>query len=534
MLRPDTPRSRSRPILFGIVVFGFAMVALAVALFMHQLGLPAVRSGASFAALVSSFAIRTYMGGVQVRSPSESISWRDWFVFGLPPLLMVRVLGIVDEGVLEEYGDWYSSLFIILLDMPTFILLLLMIATWMTAALVGEQIDVLHARSVEARTEGDRDSEGELTPGWERQNRAMAMGWLNRVGAGGAGILIVLASLLLAISRYADVQAAAPAGVVLVVILVYFVALFVLHSYASLVRRQTNWALDRVPESPGIATNWLRSTMLVLGIALLVVVFLPRFQAPDLAAGVSPLVGMAKFVLALVTLPLVGILFLLGKLFALFSGDSEGGGEPASLPRLGPIAAEGGDGLMAFLQSAFLWAVLLLAAYLIVRRIRARHGRIPGLGPVFRALAGLVRLPGMLLAAVRAFMSYAGEAVAEAAVATREGLARLRRLSPDRRMAEEPPPVTNRDRIWRAYRSVLEAAAGAGHRRRPDQTANEFRRSLEPHVGEDRASLREVTEVFVQARYSPAEPPDAGVERALASGARLVAVLGKSGPATPA
>ncbi|MDP6348722.1 MAG: DUF4129 domain-containing protein [Chloroflexota bacterium] len=517
------PRSRSRAILWGIVTFGYAMVTLGMAFFMHQAGLPEMRAGASFAALVVVFSLRVYMGGVQERHPSDRISWRDWFVFALPPLLMVRLLGIVDEGVPPEYADWVSSLFPLLLDMPMFILLLLMVATWTTGALLGEQIDALHAQTAEGR--GGPDITGEGRAGWERQGRAMAMVWLNRVAAGGAVILIVLAALLVAIPRYVDVGEAVPTGVVLVVILLYFVSLLVLHSYASLVRRQTNWTLDGVPQTPGIATNWLRATMLVLGVALLVVVFLPRFEAPDIGAGVSPLVGMAQFVFGLLVAPFVLIIFLLGKFFSLFGRGGENGGEAAVRPDLSVLQGSGNDDLMAFLQSAFLWVVLGLAAYLIVRRLQTRRGGLAGIGAAWRWLAGMARWPRMLAEILRGFFAVAGETVAEAAVATRAGLARLRGVSVGLGSAREAAPVTNRERVWRAYRGVLEAADAAGHPRQGAQTAEEFRQSLEPHLATDRESLRTVTEVFVRARYSRTDPEAAGVERAQASAARVEARL---------
>ena len=526
------PRSHSRAILWSVVTFGYAMVALAVVFFMHQAGLPEMRTGASFAALVVVFSLRVYMGGVQDRQPSDRISWRDWFVFALPSLLMVRLLGIVDEGVPPEYADWVSSLFPLLLDMPMFILLLLMVATWTTGALMGDQIDALHAQTAEGR--GGPDITGEGRAGWERQSRAMAMVWLNRVAAGGAVILIVLASLLVAIPRYADIGEAVPTGVVLVVILLYFVSLLVLHSYASLVCRQTNWTLDGVPQTPGIATNWLRATMLVLGVALLVVVFLPRFKAPDIGAGVSPVVGMVQFVFGLLVAPFVAIIFLLGKFFSLFGrgGDSEG--EAAVRPDLSVLRSSGSDDLMAFLQSAFVWVVLALAAYLIVRRLQTRRGGLARMGPVWHWLAGMARWPGLLVGVLRGFFAVAVESVAEATVATRAGLARLRGITAGLGSATEAAPVTNRERVWRAYRSVLEAADAAGHPRQGAQTAEEFRQALEPHLVTDRESLRTVTAVFVRARYSQTDTEAASVEEAQASAARVEARLRGTAAPEPA
>ena len=531
MSRLVSPQSRSRLALFLIVTFGYAMVALGLVFFSHQIGLPAVRSAATFAALVSSFAIRTYLGCVRRKRPSDRISWRDWFVFALPAILIVRLVGIADEGILEEYGDWYSSLYVILLDMLTFVLILLMIGTWMTAASVAEQVDALHPQSIDARAAAQPELDTEASSGRERQNRGMAMMWLNRVGAGGAGILIVIAGILVAVPAYAGVPAAIPAGIVLVVLLFYFVTLLLLHSYASFVRRQTNWDLDRAPQSPGIAANWLRSTTLILGAGLLLVVFLPRFPAPDLSGGVRPLIAIAQVALALLTLPFIAIAYLLDLFFSLFRGDGEDGGGPIAPPPTSLFESEPGSDWLPFLQSAFLWFVLAVAAYLIFKRIRNRESRIQVLDPILVALAAIFRLPGLLLAVLGGFLRLAGDVAVEAAGATRAGWARLGRPLMARAPPVEPEPVTNRERVWRSYREVLQAAAVAGHERRSDQTADEFRRHLEPHLEESHPSLRAITGIFVQARYSTGDVDDDRVRRARENGDRVVQSLQQSGHA---
>lgn len=525
MSRPVSPHSRSRLTLFLIVTVGYALVALGVVFLTHQFGLPAMRSAASFGALASSFAIRTYLGCVRPKRPTDRISWRDWFVFALPAILIVRLAGIVDEGIAEEYGDWYSSLFVILLDMPTFILLLLMIGTWMIAALVAEHVDALHPQSMDARASAQPDLDGDANHGLERQNRAMAMMWLNRAGSGGAGILIIISGILVAAPPYAGMPAAIPAGIVLVVLLFYFVTILLLHSYASFVRRQTNWDLDHSHQSPGIASNWLRSTTLILGACLLFVVFLPRFPAPDLSAGLRPFITIGQFVLGLLVLPFVAISYILSLFFSLFRGSGEGRENPIA-PRPPTALTSGSESdFLPFLQSAVLWLVLALMVYLIFRRLRNRRAPVPVVEPLLVALAALIRLPGLLLAALRSFLSLAGEAVVEAAGATRAGLSRLGRPLLARGKAVEPEPLTNRERVWRSYRAVLEAAAAAGHERLRDQTADEFRRILEPHLAETRLSLRAVTGIFVQARYSNAAVGDDGVQRARESGDRVVQSL---------
>ncbi len=528
MSRPVSPQSRSRLTLFLIVTFGYALVALGVVFLSHQFGLPAMRSAASFAALVSSFAIRTYLGCVRPKRPSDQISWRDWFVFALPAILIVRLTGIVDEGTAEEYENWYSSLHVIILDMPTFILLLLMIGTWMTGALVAEQVDALHPRSIDARASDRSDLDGDASTGLERQNRAVAMMWLDRVGAGGAGILIVFSGILVAAPPYVGVPAAIPAGIVLVALLFYFVTILLLHSYASFVRRQTNWDLDHAPQSPGIASNWLRSTTLILGVGLLLVAFLPRFPAPDLSDGVRPFVIIGQVVLGILILPFVAFAYLLKLFFSLFRGDGEGSETPIAPRPTVPLTSGSESDWLPFFQSAALWFVLALMMYLIIRRLRNRRAPVPVLEPVLVALAAIFLLPGLLLAAIRGFLSLAGEAVVEAAGATRAGLSRLRRPLVSRGKAVEPEPLTNRDRVWRSYRAVLQAAAAAGHERLPDQTADEFRYALEPHLGETRLSLRAITGIFVRARYSNAAVGHDGVQRARDSGDRVVRSLQQS------
>jgi hypothetical protein len=88
---------------------------------------------------------------------------------------------------------------------------------------------------------------------------------------------------------------------------------------------------------------------------------------------------------------------------------------------------------------------------------------------------------------------------------------RLERIRPEAKGRKRLPEYPGRrGRIVRAYLNLLRGAERVGFPRRPDETPEEFASLL----GEPRAPLARVTEVFARTRYGPGDPSDQDVAEA--------------------
>ncbi len=104
----------------------------------------------------------------------------------------------------------------------------------------------------------------------------------------------------------------------------------------------------------------------------------------------------------------------------------------------------------------------------------------------------------------------------------------IERVAARRRMEKKAAPAGGgagpevatggvRVRIVKLYVRTLEQLARLGVRRRPDQTPLEVSARMAPEE-----AARELTGVFMQARYGPGEPSEADFDRASRSGAAVV------------
>jgi hypothetical protein len=104
---------------------------------------------------------------------------------------------------------------------------------------------------------------------------------------------------------------------------------------------------------------------------------------------------------------------------------------------------------------------------------------------------------------------------------------RLERIRPRVKRARALPEYPGRrGRIVRAYLNLLRGAERVGLPRRPDETPEEFAALL----GEPRATLARVTELFAQARYGPADPTDKDVAEAEGGSDAVLGYLAQQPP----
>jgi len=312
----------------------------------------------------------------------------------------------------------------------------------------------------------------------------------------------------------------------LTLLILYFVGILMLNSYANLVRQTSTWSLQLAQQARGITENWLRSSMILLGLVMVVALLIPGFQLPDARGLIDLLIRIIIYAWQVLLIPLAAILWLVAKLASLFyvGGDTPNADRPPPAPP--PMTTSGSGSLLEFLQAAALWAVLAVTAYLIFRRLTRDR-------PQFKPLQLLAYLGRMLMALGTAiletlvgFFALTTQAVRLAGL---EVAGRLMGARPGARAgggrAGRSRRLSNRERVWSIYLEFLADAEVHGLRRNLNQTPFEFERRMETRLTLVRESLGALTRAFVHARYTSLEVDDELVRAALRERQALAAGL---------
>ena len=96
-------------------------------------------------------------------------------------------------------------------------------------------------------------------------------------------------------------------------------------------------------------------------------------------------------------------------------------------------------------------------------------------------------------------------------------VARIRQARANRQLQRpRTAPLGSREQILHHYLRTLDTAQEAGVPRRRTETPYEYRRNLQAHLEEDKEALGELTEAFIEARYSthPISPEDVAAQQA--------------------
>ncbi len=160
------------------------------------------------------------------------------------------------------------------------------------------------------------------------------------------------------------------------------------------------------------------------------------------------------------------------------------------------------------MRSLVFWVIALGIVFYVVRSYLRDHPELlEGL-----AALGLVRVLRRMWAALRHWLGGWGETLRERM--PRGWSLRLRRRD---RLSKEPfgffrlGALSPRAQVLYYYLSVLHRATKQGFPRRPAETPDEYRATLKPNLPEAQGDMDQLTQAFVEARYSrhTFEPEDA-------------------------
>ncbi len=255
------------------------------------------------------------------------------------------------------------------------------------------------------------------------------------------------------------------------------------------------WARQEVPVTPGMEWRWARWTMLFVAVVCLVSLFLP---AGNTSLGVAlfltisfVLLFVAQIIAVVVAIAL-GILLAPCMFFFRTTPQASMGGVP-TLPQFAPQQTPA----PAWLQAAQLVLFVVIAGAILyfVTRTYWQDRRFSGIWKVIwdtvRGWWGVLTAwlsPGrtMLQAVLRRKPS---QSAPQAPRASTGWWDRWRARSA-------------RERVRRLYLALVERAAAAGHPRKSTQTPYEFSAELKAEVAGEEDALAQLTDAFVQARYS--------------------------------
>ena len=517
-------RPYSRLILASLASVCFGALALGLGFGFMAIGVSSQQSWLAFALMLSNFLISLFIFMRGQGARGDKPGWKDWLVFAVPSLLVLRGLGIVQggSGVDFERDGWFIGSFFAIMDTSTILMIVILAIIWQAAAFLARNIEQLHPQQSEIPPSvNSPEYYGWMTSSARWIDRRAAVGKITAVGFAGGGILTATTAVTAGGIMRGDLPVVSPAAP-LTILVFYFIGLLVLHSYANLVRQTSTWSMQLARQASGITENWVRSSLFVLGFALLIALFIPGFHIPNAQGFWAGLVKVVFVAWQILMLPFVAVIALLGKLISLlqFSGSSV-----PEAPSRQPVSEVAGqeDSALQFLQAGFMWVVLAFTAFLIYKRVTSARPQwkigkllsivLTGLGAVIKSillgLASLLQLSGdalRLVGAQAAAWGMNAMGVRKASVFS-GGLA-----------AEA---LSNRERILRIYLNTLREAERSGIARSPNQTAIEYQRNLLEACESNASDVTELTQAFVHARYRRVPVDDELVEGARGNGDRI-------------
>jgi hypothetical protein len=297
-------------------------------------------------------------------------------------------------------------------------------------------------------------------------------------------------------------------------VLAYFVAGLVLVGMAQSSRLRANWATDGVATMAGLSRYALTGLGALVAVALAIGLLLPTQYSLGLGDALQAGLGLVTYALAwIASLAIALVALAISLLDALLGRHSHAHSTPPPAAPPPPLGAHTGSS--GALGSLLFWLVaLLVLAYCGATLWRQAEGRVPALAQV-RAIAR--RALGLLAAFVLGVVRGARRGAVGVVTALQRWVAPVRTAA----MARVPRPslrhMSPREIVAYLYLSVEERARRAGVPRQKGQTATEYSRELRRQIPDLDPDLSGLTELFLEARYSPHpfESEQLGVARSL-------------------
>ncbi|MBS1251269.1 MAG: hypothetical protein MAG451_00301 [Anaerolineales bacterium] len=320
---------------------------------------------------------------------------------------------------------------------------------------------------------------------------------------GGLMLLIVAGITRIGVAQILNLRHPPVPGIIINALL-YFVLGLLLLSQARLMALRARWQIQDIPAVSDVGSRWSRVSLAFILLLAAVALLLPTSYSFSLLESIGVILGfilqslhmLAGLLVLLLSLPLLFLLSLLpGQ--AVESPPML----PRSTPPMVPASPEaGGPSWWAVLRSLIFWGVVIGIMVYTLRSYLGYRGEL--LGEV-RTRSWVARLWAFLTELWRRIRHAAGDSVEP----LRRRLAELapegvdigaRRLWRWRRLSSMNP----RERIQYYYLSFQHRGEKAGRPRRKGETPHEYSGSLRQKKPEVEPDLTQLTDAFIEARYS--------------------------------
>ncbi len=344
---------------------------------------------------------------------------------------------------------------------------------------------------------------------------------------GGTVLLIAAGLTRIGIAQLLNLSHPPVPGLVLNV-LVYFLLGLVMLGQVRFATLHKRWQSQGIKVANDLPRRWVRYSLALIGLAAFLAFLLPTGYTMGLLDTVgwtlSTILGIiwyiATLLVLLLTLPLTWLLWLLSKLL----------GEPAPVPQgrfsapdlLQPPPGRVAPDWLEIMRSLLFWTVALGIVFYVVRSYLRDHPEVR---------ESLLTL-GLIRALHRLWMALwqrLGKWIQSASERIPRGFLSLR---PARRRPSQEPfrffrlgALSPREQIRYYYLSILRRASQHGFPRRPAQTPDEYRTTLEPALPEAKEEMNLLTQAFVEVRYSRHEVESGQARRVQVSWRKVKATL---------
>ncbi len=520
-----TERPFSRTILGAIATVCFGLFGAGLTLWMQTITVGADRAYVFLGIMTTVFVVSMVVAAQGGRHTAASYSWKHWAALVVPILLLVRLTAFFGQAPDERDG----ALGIVagLLDLTALMLVMILALTWMAGMRVLRNIELLHPQSSEIPPSKRSPQYYEwLNDRGRYVDRSAAIGELTSLAATAGGILVGLTAFNVAVGS--ETQQAGVVQTALIIMVLYYVSVLLLLSYANLVRRTSQWSLELAAQAPGLTGTWIRSAIVLLVVALVVALLIPAADT-DFFAGIGLLIldGMlwvARIVLALGLL----ILSLIARLIELMR--PEGGGFTEPLPPEELLQPEGeGIDFGLFIAAIIVLIAGSLSLYWLFRTVQRNYKRVSAQRASRSLLTHILLVLQALLASILGLFGWT-RTVAQAVGASVRALAgRRRAMQASLASMRREGKGSVRQQLHAIYAETVEEASARGVFRGPSVTPSEYRERLAARCAGARAAVDGLTEMYMAARYARELGPDHGVEQAR----RLQAEVGRALQAPP-
>ena len=314
---------------------------------------------------------------------------------------------------------------------------------------------------------------------------------------GGVMVLVSMATRMDLKQIWGDTPAS---QVSLANVLIYFLLALVFLSQTQFALMRGRWFWNQTSISPNIGKNWIKLSLIFFIIIALIAFILPTrytfgfFQVIEVVFGF--LVQIVFFIVSLLTIPCRWI-------FSLFGSKNAGSTEntPIQLPQLVIPQTTGTPlALWELIKSILFWAIFIgIVGFAFVHFLRENSSilsgviKIPGLGWIVQALKSiwtwLKRTSSQITASISSGWKRIFPSVTQSLGRNMGQFFNFRQLSP-------------RQQVIFYYLKLVERSKKTGVNRKPYQTPNQFAYDLEKVVPEVQNEVDDLTETFVEARYS--------------------------------